>query len=208
MGFRPCPLVTIQALAWLEENIFGNRNDLENVFHWESLKMNLPGSATYDPSKPWVYKKSECDGKIAADCLVYVDVLRPTGTSEEECWRATRWVGCQLNHHSLQDAARKWRPAAQDGGPWAGTVVQSTNDRVSMMVTERHWIKTRTIIRRLDDEMISLRKGRDQEDGSPRSRQGVDHKALESESGFLIYVSHTYPFMVPYLKEIHLILDS
>jgi hypothetical protein len=57
MGFRPCPFVTIQALAWLEETIFGNRNDLENVLHWGSLKMNLPGSATYDPSKPWVYNE-------------------------------------------------------------------------------------------------------------------------------------------------------
>jgi hypothetical protein len=90
MGFCPCPFFTIQALAWLEEKIFGNRNDLENVFHWEALKMNLPGSATYNPSKPWVYKERKCDGKIAADCLVYVDDLRSTGRSEEECWRATR----------------------------------------------------------------------------------------------------------------------
>jgi hypothetical protein len=59
---------------------------MENVFHWESLKMNLPGSATYNPSKPWVYKERECDGKIGADCLVYVDDLRPTGPSDEECW--------------------------------------------------------------------------------------------------------------------------
>jgi hypothetical protein len=42
MGFRPCPFVTIEALAWLEENIFGDRNDLDSVFHWESLKMKLP----------------------------------------------------------------------------------------------------------------------------------------------------------------------
>jgi hypothetical protein len=54
MVFRPCPFVTIQALAWLEENIFVNRNYMQNVFHWDSLKMNLSGSATYDPSKPWV----------------------------------------------------------------------------------------------------------------------------------------------------------
>jgi hypothetical protein len=90
MGFPPFPFFTNQALAWLEEKIFGNRNDLENVFHWESLKMNLPGSVTYDPSKTCLCKERECYGKIAADCLVYVDDLRPTGPSEEECWRATR----------------------------------------------------------------------------------------------------------------------
>jgi hypothetical protein len=97
MGFRLCPFVTIKALAWLQEKVFANRNDLENVFHWESLKVNLPGSATYDPSKPWVYNERECDGKITADCLVYVDDLRPTGPSEEESWRATRRVGCLMN---------------------------------------------------------------------------------------------------------------
>jgi hypothetical protein len=142
MCFRPCPFVTIQSLAWLEENFFGNRNDLENVFHWESLKMNLMGSATYDPRKPWAYKERECDGKIATDCLVYVDDLRPTGPSEEECWRATRRVGCQLNHHGLQDATRKRRPVAQVGVPWTGTFVHTTNDRESVMVTEKRWIKT------------------------------------------------------------------
>jgi hypothetical protein len=76
------------------------------------------------------------------------------------------------------------------------------------MVTEKRWIKTRKIIRRLVDEVVSLRKGSEWEDGSPRSSQGVDHNALESDRCFLIYVSKTYPSMVPYLKEIHLTLDS
>jgi hypothetical protein len=127
--------------------------------------MNLSGSATYNPIKPRVYKERECDGKIAADCLVYVDDLRPTGPSEEECWRATIRVGYQLNNYGLQDAARKRRPAAQDDGPWTGTVIHTTNDRVSVMVTEKRWIKTRMIIRRLVDDMISLSKGSEQEDG-------------------------------------------
>jgi hypothetical protein len=124
--------------------------------------------------------------------------------SEEECWRATRRVGRKLNHHGFQDAARKQHPAAQEGGPWAGTVVHTTNDRVSVMVTEKRWIKTRKIIRRLVDEVVSLGKGSEQEDGSLISSQGVYQKALESDRRFLIYVSHTYPSMVSYLKGIHL----
>jgi hypothetical protein len=63
------------------------------------------------------------------------------------------------------------------------------------------------ILQRLVDEMISLRKVREKEDRSPRSRQGVDRKAPESYLGFLIYVSRTYSSMVPYLKGIHLTLD-
>jgi hypothetical protein len=77
-----------------------------------------------------------------------------------------------------------------------------------VIVTQMRLISTRTIIRRLVDEMISLRKGSEQEDGIPGSSQGVDHKALESDRGFLIYVSHIYPSMVPFTKGIHLNLDS
>jgi hypothetical protein len=36
----------------------------------------------------------------------------------------------------------------------------------------------------------------------------LPHKQLESYPGFLVYVSRTYPAMVPYLKGIHLTLDS
>jgi hypothetical protein len=105
--------------------------------------------------------------------------LRHTGPSEEECWRAKIWVGCQLNHHVLQDAASKRRHVAQDGGPWAGTVVHTTNDRVLVMVAEKR-LTTRKIIWCLVDEIIALKECREREDGGPRSRQGVDHKALES----------------------------
>jgi hypothetical protein len=90
IGFKPCPFVTIQALEWFGKHIFGNRNDLDIFSHYDSLKMNLPGSVMYDPSKPWVYKERECDGKITADCLVYVDDLRPTGPSKEDCWRGCK----------------------------------------------------------------------------------------------------------------------
>jgi hypothetical protein len=41
------------------------------------------------------------------------------------------------------------------------------------------------------------------------SRDGsLDFKSLESKRGFLIYVTRTYPSMVPYLKGMHLTLDS
>jgi hypothetical protein len=119
-----------------------------------------------------------------------------------------RRVGFQLNHHALHHTIKKRHRAAQDGGPWTGTVIHTKKYRVSAMVTEKLWIKTQTIIRRLVDEMISSRKGSEQDNGSPRSNQLVEHKALESDRGFLIYVSKTYPSMVPYLKGIHLTLDS
>jgi hypothetical protein len=36
----------------------------------------------------------------------------------------------------------------------------------------------------------------------------LNHKALERRQGCLLYVTRTYPSMVPYLKELHLTLDG
>jgi hypothetical protein len=46
---------------------------------------------------------------------------------------------------------------------------------------------------------------KDRED-APRGQ--MLHKTAESFRGFLVYVAHTYTAMVPYLKGIHLSLDS
>jgi hypothetical protein len=42
------------------------------------------------------------------------------------------------------------------------------------------------------DEMTVLKECQELEGGGPRSRQEIDHKALESDHGFLIYVSQTW----------------
>ena len=36
----------------------------------------------------------------------------------------------------------------------------------------------------------------------------MNHKELERKQGFLLYVTGTYPAMVPYMKGIHLTLDG
>lgn len=43
---------------------------------------------------------------------------------------------------------------------------------------------------------------------SLRESDTIDHKTLESHRGFLIYISRTYLAITPYLKGIHLTLDS
>jgi hypothetical protein len=40
------------------------------------------------------------------------------------------------------------------------------------------------------------------------STGGLTHKQLERRRGFLVYVAQAYPSLVPYLKGIHLTLDS
>jgi hypothetical protein len=65
---------------------------------------------------------------------------------------------------------------------------------VTVSVTQERWEKARGIIGWIDSEI----SGGDD----------VDFKMLEKHRGFLVYVSRTYPAMVPYLKGIHLTLDS
>ena len=64
-----------------EEVIRGDPSDPTNVFRWDSVELNLPGSKGYDPSRPWVAKYRMEDGRIAADLFIFVDDLRPTSPS-------------------------------------------------------------------------------------------------------------------------------
>jgi hypothetical protein len=70
-----------QAMGVAEEVIRGDPSDPTNVFCWDEVVLNLPGSDDYDPSKPWVTKYRMEDGRIAADLFIVVDDLRPTGLS-------------------------------------------------------------------------------------------------------------------------------
>jgi hypothetical protein len=54
MGLRSLPYQCVQAMGIAKEIIRGDPLDPNNVFWWDSVKLNLPGSDSYDPSKPWV----------------------------------------------------------------------------------------------------------------------------------------------------------
>jgi hypothetical protein len=76
---------------------------------------------------------------------------------------------------------------------------------VQKMVTQERWEKTKNKI----DWMwraYNGEHGEDIDEECPQDR--IPHKQLESIRGFLVYVARTYSTMVPYLKGIHLTLDS
>jgi hypothetical protein len=165
------------------------------VFRWDFLRLNLPGSIDYLPHLPWVSKVRADDGKIANDYVTYVDDTRTCGGSLQDARWASRVVASRLKWLGIQDAARKWRDPSQDPGPWAGSVVHiSTNGAISLTVTQERWEKMKRIILWIEEEM----KGSDT----------IEFKTLERHRGFLIYVGRTYPVVIPYLKGIHLSLDS
>lgn len=194
MGLKCSPYSTIQGVLFMDENIRGDPKDQGNIFRWKCVRLNLPGSSVYLPHLPWVSLVRE-DGSLACDIVTYVDDSRTCGNSKSEARLVSRAVASRMNWLGIQEAARKRRDPCQDPGPWAGSLVRVwENGAVTATVTQERWNKTREIIQWIKRSM---------EEGDE-----MDFKTLEKFRGFLVYVSRTYPSMVPYLKGIHLSLDS
>jgi hypothetical protein len=194
MGLKSSPYQAVQAILVAKEVILGDRKDSGNVFRWDDVRMNLPGAPDYDPSLPWVSKIRIEDGKIAADLFIYVDDVRITGNSAKECNAAARRAASIVNDLGVQDAPRKRRFGAQEAGAWAGSVVETDSQGVYVTVSQEKWDKSKRYIGDIVEELS-------------RTNQ-LNHKELERKRGFLIYVTRTYPAMVPYLKGIHQTLET
>jgi hypothetical protein len=193
MGLRNSPYTAVQGMLIAEEVILGNARDSRNVFHWSSLRLNLPGQEGYDPCKAWVCKVRS-DGVSAADVFTYVDDIRCSAPTQAEAWRASQRTSSTLGFLGLQDAARKRRDPGEETGAWTGSVVWTSNGRVSAMTTQEKWAKTKQIIHWISEATTNT--------------QGIELKTLQSHRGFLVYVGRTYGSMVPYLKGIHATIDS
>ncbi len=81
----------------------------------------------------------------------------------------------------------------QAPGPWAGTVTHMDNGWVCGMVSQEKWDKTKRLIQEMG-EMVA-------NDHLPLMR-------LLQVWGFLMYVVWTYPWINPYMKGLHLTIDS
>jgi hypothetical protein len=193
MGFTFSPFQSIQGVLWAEEVILGDRYAASNPFRFELVKLNLPGMPDYEPSVPWVCKL-RANGGLASELLIYVDDLRVIAQTARECWEACSRVAKILNFLGLQDAARKRRGPEQEPGAWSGSVVHTTGGHVTVLISMERWAKLKSIIQWIDLQL--------KEEG------GMDFKTLEKNRGVLVYISRTYPALVPYLKGVHLTLDS
>ena len=172
----------------------GDPKDSNNVFQWSKVRLNLPGQSDYDPAWPWVAKTHE-DRKLATDTFQYVDNVRPTGNDKSKCWDACHTFGSWVNYLGLQDAPRKCRPHSRSPGPWAGSMVETNGETISVLIAQEKWEKWKRL---LGNIFCCL---------DPQGAQLLPFKKLESARGYLVYTTRTYPSMVPYLKGIHLTLD-
>ena len=194
MGLKSSPYSAVQAMLIAQEVILGDQWDEEhNVFHWKELQLNLPGMASYDPSKAWVCK-IRSDGTVAADIFIYVDDIRCSAPTLAEAWQASQRTSTTLGFLGVQDAARKRRAPGEETGAWTGSVVWTSGGELSAMTTQEKWEKTQLCIHWIAENMTN--------------EAGLNLKTLKSYRGFLVYVARTYPSMVPYLKGIHATIDS
>ena len=192
MGLRDSPYRSLQWQARLKLELYGDRRLRANPFHWERVIFNLPGSKGYRADLPWVFKL-RWDGKLGVEVFVYVDDGRAIGPTEFLTWQAARWYGAGCSRRGVQDASRKRTSPSLTPGPWAGTVTHTEDGRICGMVSQEKWEKTQRLIAEMQD-MAS-------QDYFPLAR-------LLQIRGFLMYVVRTYPWINPYMKGLHLTIDS
>lgn len=195
MGFKPSPYISVKMTLIAEEIVRGDRHDVDNPFHWSTTRLNLPGSKDYDPRKSWIAKIRE-DGRVAADLFTFVDDERVTAPDEEIAWKAAHQLGSIQAYLGIQNATRKLRDSSQTPGAWAGSVVHVIPEHgVCVLTSPEKWNKLKGILKKWLDRIT---------DGDEK----LDHKELLSDRGFLVYVTRTYPAMVPYLKGFHLTIEN
>ncbi|KAL7579532.1 hypothetical protein ACA910_007907 [Epithemia clementina (nom. ined.)] len=170
----------------------GGSTKPNNGFRWSDVILNLPGDIGYNPSLPWVRRVRE-NGDLAADVHLYVDDLQETAPSELEAWEASSKMAKTALFYGLQDAACKRRAPSKSPGAWASAVIKSTPYGVFKLVSDERWLKVEGRVATLQSWIKPTQ---------------IDRKALEQIRGFLVYVTLTYGSMTPYLKDIHLRLDS
>jgi hypothetical protein len=112
----------------------GDRHDPENPYQWDSVSLNLLGSAQYDAMRPWVSKLRK-DGKIASESSVYVDDGRHMGHDQGACWRTTRRFCSFKGWLGVQDATRKRTRPTTLPGLTAGSIIH-TEKSVLLTVTK------------------------------------------------------------------------
>lgn len=193
MGFRPSPYCAIKTSLVAEEVIRGDRFDDKNPYQWERVVLNLPGPG-YNPTKAWVTKVRK-DSAVASDLFTFVDDERITGATEELTWQAGHALGAKQSYLGIQDAARKVGPCSQSPRAWAGAVVHVVpNKGVCVLTSEEKWNKLKVIVEKWSERILA-------------GDEQLNHKELLSDRGFLVYVTRSYPGMVPYLKGFHLTIE-
>ena len=92
--------------------------------------------------------------------IVFVDDGRCTGKDKEHAWRVFHQCSSKLQFLGIQIAIRKVRPPhASKAGAWAGTIIQTSQDRVDKSVAQDKWDKAQRILNEMISELESTEDG-------------------------------------------------
>jgi hypothetical protein len=197
MGFKPSPYVTTQTFGWSEEVVIGDRLDMSNPFFWDEVKLNLPGTESYNPALPWVYRWNSASSKMAAFFETYIDDIRGGGATEIDCRSTIHRAASRINYLGQQDAPRKRGHATQTPRAWAGAKCEAIpGEGLYVLCMKEKWDKAKTMISKLYQLVVV------------ENNTLLNYKDLERDVGFLCHVSRTYPNMFPYLKGIYNTLNN
>ena len=72
MGLTDSPYRSLQLLMKAKFIAYGDRMNKKNPFQWKIVKLNLPGSDSYDPHFPWVMKV-RTDGELMREVYIYAN---------------------------------------------------------------------------------------------------------------------------------------
>eukprot|EP00956_Cyclotella_meneghiniana_P026478 scaffold57383_cov35-Cyclotella_meneghiniana.AAC.2 len=173
MGFSPSPYNSIRMALIAEEVIRGDKADSMNPYQWNSVRLNLPGTSSYDPTTSWIAKVRE-DGLVACELFTFVDDERVTGATEELTWLAAHVMTAKQAYLGIQDAARKAGECSQQPRAWAGAVVHVVEDKgVCVLTSEEKWRKMKDILEYWYEVVTS-------------GETSLDHKRLLSDRSFLL----------------------
>ena len=195
MGLKFSPYQTIRMTQVAEEFLIGNHLDEENPFHFSHVELNLPGTRSYLPGKPW-FTIRRSDGSLASALAIYVDDERIHSCSYEKAWLCAHQVATREAYLGIQDAARKRRPPSQKAGAWAGSIVRTNGRDVGIMISDDRWRKAKGIIHKWFERV------------SQSETINLSTAELRSDRGFLVYVTRTYKSINTYLKGFHLSIDG
>ena len=194
MAMKPSGYWSTKYVHLADEWVYGNRHNPANPLAWDSVRINLPGTAEYDPRKSW-FSRVTVTNELVGWLTKYIDDLRPVGNSNEHCWQVGHTVASRYGYLGIQVSTRKTRPPSQDPGAWAGILVSTGPRGIGVRCSLEKWLKAKQQLRELAD---TLR----------RPGVHVDYKRLEQQRGFLIHLMRTYPCITPFIKGFHLTLDG
>ena len=194
MGNRSSPRAAARMTQRAIEIAKGDPKDKKNPFQFEVVLLNLPCDPDCDPSLGTRVIKLDSEGKVAADILICADDGRGFGRSENHATEVIRKCCMVLEFLGVQDAKRKRRHVSQRPGAWSGGAVFSDQGTVRSFLPQARWDKAKHYIVKLADELkISGR---------------FETKHFLSGRGFMVCVSMTCDFVVPFLKGFHLTADA